>query len=112
MDLMINFITGRSAAKEIALRTHFNKPDLLMEAEMIDDILRGLAMMPMESMDNTVTDEVTNHLFEQNKPKSGKLCFDLNKKKIREKSTYKYFFCVFLLLYIEFLNLQDWILFP
>ena len=85
MDLMINFITGRSAAKEIALRTHFNKPDLLMEAEMIDDILRGLAMMPMESMDNTVTDEVTNHLFEQNKPKSGKLCFDLNKKKSGKK---------------------------
>ena len=44
---------------------------------MVDDILRGLAMMPMESMDNRVTDEVTNHLFEQKKPKSGKSCFDL-----------------------------------
>ena len=96
MDLMINFITGRSAAKEIALRTHFNKPDLLMEAEMIDDILRGLAMMPMESMDNTVTDEVTNHLFEQNKPKSGKLCFDLNKKKSWKKVlTNTFFVCFF-----------------
>ena len=98
MDLMINFITGRSAAKEIALRTHFNKPDLLMEAEMIDDILRGLAMMPMESMDNTVTDEVTNHLFEQNKPKSGKLCLD-KKKKSGKKILINTFFCVSFVIY-------------
>ena len=63
---------GRSLPKEMALRQHFNKPDVLMERDMVDDILRGLTMMPMETTDNTLTDEITNHLFEQKKPKSGR----------------------------------------
>ena len=66
-----NFILGRSIPRSIPLRKVFNRPDMLMEANMIDDLLRGLTMMPMETLDSSVTKEVTNHLFETTRPKSG-----------------------------------------
>lgn len=31
---------------------------------MIDEIIRGLVSTPMENMDQFVTGEITNHLFE------------------------------------------------
>jgi hypothetical protein len=32
---------------------------------MIDEIIRGLVSTPMENMDQFVTGEITNHLFEE-----------------------------------------------
>jgi peroxidase len=75
---------GRSLPKQMALRQHFNKPDVVMEANMIDDLLRGLAMIPMETIDSSVTNEVTNHLFEQKKPKSGMDLVSLNIQRARD----------------------------
>jgi hypothetical protein len=39
---------------------------------MIDEIIRGLVSTPMENMDQFVTGEITNHLFEERRiPHSG-----------------------------------------
>ena len=52
---------------------------------MVDDLMRGLVMSPMEAMDNKVTDEVANHLFEERgKPKSGMDLVSLNLQRARE----------------------------
>ncbi len=46
-----------------------------MEIQAVDEVLRGLFVTPMENLDQFVTGEVTNHLFEtRNVPFSG---FDL-----------------------------------
>ena len=48
-------MTGRSGfggVRGLSLRRHFNNPDVLMEEHMIDDLMRGLVMTPMETMDN------------------------------------------------------------
>jgi len=69
----------------ISLRKHFNNPDVVMEEHMVDDLMRGLVMSPMEAMDNKVTDEVANHLFEERgKPKSGMDLVSLNLQRARE----------------------------
>jgi len=34
------------------------------QVHMIDEIIRGLVSTPMENMDQFVTGEITNHLFE------------------------------------------------
>jgi len=75
---------GRSLPEEISLRRHFNKPDILMKPFMVDDLLRGLAMTPMESLDTQVSEELTNHLFEQRKPKSGLDLVSLNLQRARD----------------------------
>lgn len=49
---------------EIRLRDHFFNPALLYHNNMIDELLMGLAGTPMETLDQFITDEVTNHLFE------------------------------------------------
>jgi hypothetical protein len=49
----------------LPLRQHFNNPDVTMEPEIIDNMLRGLLMTPMESIDAEITSEVTDHLFEE-----------------------------------------------
>ncbi|KAK4296820.1 hypothetical protein Pmani_030713 [Petrolisthes manimaculis] len=56
----------------VKLSEHFFNPDLLYEAGMIDEIVRGLTTVSMETLDQFLTDEVTNHLFEdKKKPFSG-----------------------------------------
>lgn len=35
-----------------------------LEVQMIDDLVRGLISTPMETLDNFMTEEITNHLFE------------------------------------------------
>ena len=37
----------------------------MVQINMIDEIMRGLLSTPMESLDQFVTREVTNHLFEE-----------------------------------------------
>lgn len=52
---------------------------------MIDDLLRGLLGTSMETMDQFITKEVTNHLFEENsKPFSGLDLAALNIQRARD----------------------------
>ncbi|XP_047106680.1 uncharacterized protein LOC124775853 [Schistocerca piceifrons] len=56
----------------VRLRDTFFNPDVLYQAGMIDDLIRGLAATPMETLDQFITNEVTNHLFEDRRmPYSG-----------------------------------------
>lgn len=46
---------------------------------MIDELILGLLDTPMETLDNFITEEVTNHLFEKKKvPYSGMDLISLN----------------------------------
>ena len=38
---------------------------LCQQVQIIDEIIRGLVSTPMENMDQFVTGEITNHLFEE-----------------------------------------------
>jgi len=50
----------------------FFRMDALLQPGIIDEILRGLVATPMETLDQFITGEVTNHLFEDRKiPFSG-----------------------------------------
>ena len=45
---------------------------MLYQTKMIDEMMRGLVSTPMEFMDQFMSGEITNHLFEEkNIPKSG-----------------------------------------
>ncbi|XP_053999872.1 uncharacterized protein LOC128887698 [Hylaeus anthracinus] len=48
----------------ILLRDGFFDPDALYQQNMLDEMIRGLVATPMESLDQFITGEVTNHLFE------------------------------------------------
>ncbi|XP_017887733.1 uncharacterized protein LOC108629510 [Ceratina calcarata] len=48
----------------ILLRDGFFDPDMLYQHKMMDEMLRGLVATPMETLDQFITGEVTNHLFE------------------------------------------------
>ncbi|KAK0174315.1 hypothetical protein PV327_010941 [Microctonus hyperodae] len=48
----------------ILLRDGFFNTDMLYRPGMIDEMIRGLVATPMETMDQFITGEVTNHLFE------------------------------------------------
>lgn len=54
----------KSKQPDLQLKNTFFNPDPLYEAGMIDDVIRGLATTSMEALDQFITDEVTNHLFE------------------------------------------------
>merc|ERR1712059_224185 len=61
-----------TGGQQVSLRSVFKNPDMIKFNDVIDDLVRGLVMAPMESVDNHMTDEVTNHLFEkENKKFSG-----------------------------------------
>uniref|UniRef100_A0ABD2XNQ1 Peroxidase n=1 Tax=Trichogramma kaykai TaxID=54128 RepID=A0ABD2XNQ1_9HYME len=65
----------RNVDPPILLRDGFFNPDMLYQVEMIDEMIRGMVSTPMEALDQFITGEVTNHLFEQKGiPHSG---FDL-----------------------------------
>jgi len=40
-------------------------PNLCHQVQIIDEIIRGLVSTPVENMDQFVTGEITNHLFEE-----------------------------------------------
>ncbi|XP_060521875.1 chorion peroxidase-like isoform X1 [Cylas formicarius] len=48
----------------LLLRDSFFQTDRLFAPNIIDDIARGISSTPMEDLDRFVTNEVTNHLFE------------------------------------------------
>lgn len=69
----------------VQLRHTFFDPDLLFQVGMIDELLYGLANTPMETLDNFITEEVTNHLFEgKQAPLSGMDLAALNIQRARE----------------------------
>nr|XP_022916804.1 uncharacterized protein LOC111426494 [Onthophagus taurus] len=69
----------------ILLRDGFFKVDMIMKPLMVDEISRGLVSTPMESLDQFITGEVTNHLFEDRKiPFSGIDLIALNVQRARD----------------------------
>lgn len=69
----------------ILLRDGFFKTDMLLQTGMIDEIARGLVATPMETLDQFITGEVTNHLFEDRKiPFSGIDLIALNVQRARD----------------------------
>ncbi|KAL0122530.1 hypothetical protein PUN28_007320 [Cardiocondyla obscurior] len=69
----------------ILLRDGFFNPDMLYQENMIDEMIRGLVSTPMETLDQFITGEVTNHLFEQRGiPHSGVDLIALNVHRARD----------------------------
>lgn len=69
----------------ILLRDGFFKTDMFLQPGMIDEIARGLVATPMETLDQFITGEVTNHLFEDRKiPFSGIDLIALNVQRARD----------------------------
>ncbi|XP_059616310.1 uncharacterized protein LOC132261488 [Phlebotomus argentipes] len=69
----------------ILLRDGFFKPDMILQPGMVDEISRGLVSTPMETLDQFITGEVTNHLFEDRRiPFSGIDLIALNVQRARD----------------------------
>ncbi|XP_052759385.1 uncharacterized protein LOC113522388 [Galleria mellonella] len=70
----------------ILLRDGFFKTDMFMaHPAMIDELIRGLSSTPMETLDQFITGEVTNHLFEDRRiPFSGVDLIALNVQRARD----------------------------
>lgn len=69
----------------ILLRDAFFNPDMLYDIGMVDEMLRGLVSTPMETLDQFITGEVTNHLFENRRiPHSGVDLIALNVQRARD----------------------------
>lgn len=61
----------------------------MLQPGLIDDIARGMVSTPMESLDQFITGEVTNHLFEDRKiPFSGIDLIALNVQRARDHGKY------------------------
>jgi len=70
---------------QIPLREVFHNPDMVRTGNVIDGLVRGLVMSPMELVDNRVSNEVTNHLFEEKgKQFSGRDLSALNIQRSRD----------------------------
>ncbi|XP_046470600.1 uncharacterized protein [Neodiprion pinetum] len=69
----------------ILLRDGFFNPDMLYDPGMVDEMIRGLVSTPMETLDQFITGEVTNHLFENRRiPHSGVDLIALNVQRARD----------------------------
>ncbi|XP_048519800.1 uncharacterized protein LOC109542192 [Dendroctonus ponderosae] len=69
----------------LLLRDFFFNTDYMMKDGLIDQMARGLVSTPMETLDQFITGEVTNHLFEDKKiPFSGIDLVALNIKRARD----------------------------
>ncbi|CAG0880270.1 unnamed protein product [Cyprideis torosa] len=79
---------NRMADQLASLNSHwdfFFNPDKLYEPDMIDELMRGFTTIEMENLDNHVTEEVTNHLFEDRRiPFSGMDLPALNIQRARD----------------------------
>lgn len=75
----------------LLLRDGFFKMDALMAPGIMDEIMRGLAATPMETLDQFITGEVTNHLFEDRRiPFSGIDLVALNVQRARDHGVPSY----------------------
>lgn len=64
---------------------------LLHSAGAIDQLLRGIVTQSIETFDQSITEEVTNHLFEErNKPFSGMDLISLNIQRARDHGVRPY----------------------
>ncbi|CAB4061601.1 PXDN [Lepeophtheirus salmonis] len=71
--------------RPLKLADMFFNPDKLHEPGMMDDLIRGVSSTSMETLDQFITDEVTNHLFEdKNTPYSGLDLASLNIQRGRD----------------------------
>ncbi|CAH1129175.1 unnamed protein product [Ceutorhynchus assimilis] len=69
----------------LLLRDFFFNMDYMMNEGLMDQMARGLVSTPMETLDQFITGEVTNHLFEDKKiPFSGVDLIALNVKRARD----------------------------
>ncbi|KAG6445361.1 hypothetical protein O3G_MSEX003849 [Manduca sexta] len=70
----------------ILLRDGFFRPDMFMtHPPLVDELIRGLSSTPMETLDQFITGEVTNHLFEDRRiPFSGVDLIALNIQRARD----------------------------
>ncbi|XP_073996346.1 uncharacterized protein [Rhodnius prolixus] len=69
----------------VRLRDHFFNPEILYKPGLINEILLGLIDTPMETLDNFITKEVTEHLFENKSiPFSGMDLVSLNIQRARD----------------------------
>ncbi|KAK4300435.1 hypothetical protein Pmani_027361 [Petrolisthes manimaculis] len=76
---------------QVELRKSFFNPDMLLEPQMVDELVRGLVNTPMETLDNFLTKEITNHLFEDSAvPFSGLDLAALNIQRGREHGLRSY----------------------
>uniref|UniRef100_A0A0K8SGF7 Peroxidasin n=3 Tax=Lygus hesperus TaxID=30085 RepID=A0A0K8SGF7_LYGHE len=75
----------------VRLRDHFFNPQILYQPGIIDEILLGLTATPMETLDNYITKEVTEHLFEnKTTPFSGMDLVSLNIQRARDHGLHPY----------------------
>ncbi|KAF7278210.1 hypothetical protein GWI33_008704 [Rhynchophorus ferrugineus] len=75
----------------LLLRDFFFNTDYMMNDGLIDQMARGLVSTPMETLDQFITGEVTNHLFEDKKiPFSGVDLVALNIKRARDHGVPSY----------------------
>lgn len=84
---------GRFAKRDppVKLSNHFFNTDLLFQPGMIDEIMRGLTTVSIETFDQFLTAEVTNHLFEEKeKPFSGMDLAALNLQRGRDHGLQTY----------------------
>ncbi|XP_022255689.1 uncharacterized protein LOC106471379 [Limulus polyphemus] len=81
----------RKLQNPFQLRSGFFNPDALLQSNVVDQILRGLVATSMETLDNTITEEVTNHLFEDSRvPFSGMDLAALNLQRGRDHGLQPY----------------------
>ncbi|KAL0279058.1 UNVERIFIED_CONTAM: hypothetical protein PYX00_000696 [Menopon gallinae] len=75
----------------ILLRDGFFNPDMIYQANMVDEIVRGLISTPVETLDQFITGEITNHLFEDKRiPFSGIDLAALNIQRGRDHALHSY----------------------
>ncbi|BET01861.1 Animal haem peroxidase [Nesidiocoris tenuis] len=75
----------------VRLRDHFFNPQILYTTGIIDEIILGLTATPMETLDNYITKEVTEHLFENRTiPFSGMDLVSLNIQRARDHGLHPY----------------------
>ncbi|XP_022188065.2 peroxidase-like protein isoform X2 [Nilaparvata lugens] len=69
----------------VLLRDVFFNPDIIRQTQMVDELIRGLVSTPMENLDQFITGEITNHLFEEKRvPHSGMDLPALNIQRARD----------------------------
>ena len=56
--------TSFAEKQPILMRQSFFNSEMLMEFQAIDEVMRGMFISPMEGLDQFITGEITNHLFE------------------------------------------------
>ena len=55
---------GRRRAGRVPLSNVFNNPVMIYSPGQLDRFLVGLATQPRQKMDNVVSEQLTNHLFQ------------------------------------------------